>query len=204
MSIRCCVGLGNPGPRYEWTRHNAGFWVADRLATFARARWRSVGKAREAEGEIEGRPVVLLKPQTFMNASGDAVLGCLDRHRLTPGETLLIVDDVALPAGRLRLRPSGSDGGHRGLVSVIETLETREFPRLRVGVGGAAEDEDLADFVLRPLGEVERDFFAGVTARAVEAVRQILREGITKTMNRVNPVVPEENGSQAPLGPTDS
>jgi peptidyl-tRNA hydrolase, PTH1 family len=201
MSIRCCVGLGNPGPRYEWTRHNAGFWVVDRLAAMARARWRTVGKSREAEADIGGRSIVLLKPQTFMNASGEAVLGCLERHSLTPEETLLIVDDVALPAGRLRLRPSGSDGGHRGLASIVETLETRDVPRLRVGVGGAGENEDLADFVLRPLDETEREFFEGVTARAIEAVLQVLRNGVMKAMNRVNPTVPEEDGSQAPAGP---
>jgi peptidyl-tRNA hydrolase, PTH1 family len=201
MSILCLVGLGNPGPRYEWTRHNAGFWVVDRLASRARAGWKTVGKSREAEASIGGRTIVLLKPQTFMNASGDAVLGCLGRHSLTPEETLLVVDDVALPAGKLRLRPSGSDGGHRGLASVVETLGTREFPRLRVGVGGADVDEDLADFVLRPLDASERQFFSDVSERAAEAVLQILRDGITKAMNRVNPAVPEVNGSQAPPGP---
>lgn len=201
MSIRCCVGLGNPGLRYEWTRHNAGFWVVDRLAATARCRWRPIGKAHEALGDLGGSPIVLLKPQTFMNASGEAVLSCMARHGLTPAETLLIVDDVALPEGRLRLRPSGSDGGHRGLISVIEALETSEFPRLRVGVGGAAEDEDLADFVLRPLGETEKRLFGEVTERAVEAVRWILRDGVVRAMNRVNPAATENDGSRAPSGP---
>jgi peptidyl-tRNA hydrolase, PTH1 family len=201
MSILCCVGLGNPGPRYESTRHNAGFWVVDRLAAEAGCRWRPIGKAHEALGQLGASPIVLLKPQTFMNASGEAVIACMARHSLTPAETLLIVDDVALPEGRLRLRPSGGDGGHRGLISVIEALETSDFPRLRVGVGGAAEGEDLADFVLRPLGEGEKGLFRDVTERAVEAVRLILREGIGKAMNRVNAAVPESDGSRAPSGP---
>ncbi len=197
MTIRCVAGLGNPGARYEWTRHNAGFWIADRLAAKASLAWRRRGGAEEAEGAIEGRDVVLLKPRTYMNESGSAVLECLQRHRLLPAEMIVVVDDVTLPPGRLRLRPSGSAGGHRGLTSVEEALGTREYPRLRIGVGGPPAGEDVADYVLRPLEREERILFDEIAARGCDAVCEVLARGLAPAMNRFNAAPGAETDSQA-------
>lgn len=186
MPVRCVAGLGNPGARYEWTRHNAGFWVVDRLARIGRARWTRKSKGEEATSEGAWGTVVLVKPRTFMNASGDAVLDCIGRYGFQPSELLVVVDDVALPAGKLRLRKRGGAGGHRGLMSVEQSTESSDFSRLRVGVGGAEEGADLAEFVLRSLDEAERAFFAQVTVRAAEAVQWVLSEGLDAAMNRFN------------------
>jgi peptidyl-tRNA hydrolase, PTH1 family len=199
MEIRCVAGLGNPGPRYEWTRHNAGFWVVERIARQYGLPWLRLATAFEARGDIEGRRVALLRPHTFMNRSGEAVLECMERCRLLPGELLVVVDDVALPAGRLRLREGGSSGGHRGLISVEEALGTTEYARLRIGVGGAAPGEDLAEFVLRPLGAEEKSLFEGMAERGADVVRTVLTAGLTRAMNEFNPP-PREEGA-APAGP---
>jgi PTH1 family peptidyl-tRNA hydrolase len=192
MPIRCVIGLGNPGIRYRWTRHNAGFWVLDRLAHDAGLEWEKQDSVLEAAGTIDVTKVVLAKPQTYMNRSGEAVRALMQRHALSPEEMLVVVDDVALPAGRLRVRVSGSAGGHRGLLSIEESIESRAYSRLRVGVeGDRAEEDDLAEYVLRPLDEDEKVFFRGIAERGVEAVRVILRDGISKAMNRFNPAGPE-------------
>jgi PTH1 family peptidyl-tRNA hydrolase len=188
MSIRCVAGLGNPGTRYRWSRHNAGFWVLDRLAHEIGTKWERRDSALETSGDIDGEEIVLLKPQTYMNRSGEAVVACLGRHGFRPEELLVVVDDVALPTGRLRVRPGGSAGGHRGLLSIEESIESRDYARLRVGVeGDREEDEDLADYVLRPLTDDDRSVFRGVIERGVEAVRFILGEGLQKAMNKFNP-----------------
>jgi PTH1 family peptidyl-tRNA hydrolase len=199
MEIRCVAGLGNPGARYEWTRHNAGFWVVERIARRCSLSWRRLGDASESGGEIEGKKVVLLRPGMFMNRSGEAVLRCMERNRLLPEEILVVVDDAAIPPGRLRMREGGSSGGHRGLISVEESLGTANYPRLRIGVGGAAPEEDLADFVLRPLEAQERALFEGIAERGADAVRMALAAGLTQAMNRFNPP-PMEEGA-APAGP---
>lgn len=186
MAIRCVAGLGNPGARYEWTRHNAGFWVVDRLAGILKARWVRKAGGDEAKAEGPGGSVVLVKPRTFMNASGDAVLDCIGRHGFQPSELMVVVDDVALPAGKIRIRKRGGAGGHRGLVSVEQSIESSEFSRLRIGVGGAEDGEDLADFVLRPLDDAERKFFEQVAVRAADAVQLAWAEGLDAAMNRFN------------------
>jgi PTH1 family peptidyl-tRNA hydrolase len=197
MRTRVVAGLGNPGPRYEWTRHNAGFWVVDRIARTAGLRWRKLPDAWEAGGEVEGERVVLLKPCTYMNASGEAVLGCLGRHGLLPEELLAVVDDAALPVGRLRLRGSGSAGGHRGLLSVEDRLETRAYPRLRIGVGDAPEGTDLADFVLEPIAPEDWERLAPVVERGALVVMDVLREGVAWAMNRHNTLPAGEAGPAA-------
>ena len=186
MAIRCVIGLGNPGLRYEWTRHNVGFWVVDLVARDGRLDWRRLDDAFEAIGEVCGRRMIFLKPQTYMNRSGSAVLDCLERHDLIADELLVVVDDAALPVSRLRLRRSGGPGGHRGLESIEESIGSRNYPRLRLGVGGAEEGEDLADFLLRPLDTEERSRFAGIAERGAEAVREAVTEGIDAAMNRFN------------------
>lgn len=193
MSIRCVAGLGNPGSRYRWTRHNAGFWVVDRLAHEFGLKWERRDSGSEAKGEIEGEDIVLLKPQTYMNRSGESVSACLARHGLGAAMLLVVVDDVALPAGKLRLRSSGSAGGHRGLLSIEEEIASRDYARMRIGVEGDRDgDEDLADYVLRPLSEEEKTLFKGVIERGAEAVRFVLREGLSKAMNRFNSTPVEE------------
>jgi peptidyl-tRNA hydrolase, PTH1 family len=199
MPIRCVAGLGNPGNRYKWTRHNAGFWVVDRLAHEEALEWERLDSGLETCGVIEEREVLLLKPQAYMNRSGEVVAGLLERHRIAPEELLVIVDDVAIPAGRLRMRASGSAGGHRGLKSIEDALECRDYARVRIGVmGERGEEEDLADYVLRPLDEEEKAFFKGVVTRGIEAVRMILRDGLPKAMNRFNPAASEEGERDRP------
>ena len=196
MPIRCIVGLGNPGLRYEGTRHNAGFWVVDRLARDAGLLWRRLDDAFEAGGRLEDRQVTLLKPQTYVNRSGQAVLRCLERHLLRPEEMLVVVDDVDLPVSRLRLRRSGGAGGHRGLSSIEETIASRDYPRLRIGVGRAEEGEDLADYVLRPLDSDERGCFAAIVDRGTEAVREAVIGGLDAAMNRFNLPPAEASGEE--------
>ena len=198
MPIRCIVGLGNPGARYEGTRHNAGFRVVDRVAGDAELIWRRLEDAVEAVGELEGRLVILLKPQTYMNRSGPAVLRCLERHLLAPEELLVVVDDADLPISRLRLRRSGGSGGHRGLESIEESIDSRGYPRLRIGVGRSEEGEDLADYVLQPLDAEGARRFEAVIERGAEAVREAVGRGISSAMNLFNPppagVSDEERG----------
>lgn len=194
------VGLGNPGPRYRETRHNVGFWVVDRLAERAVG-----GVSREApdrwalETLLEGRPAVLVKPLSFMNRSGGPVRAALETWRLAPERLLVVVDDVALPTGRLRLRARGSHGGHNGLRSIEEALETREYARLRIGVGSGAEAGagDLADFVLSKFPSGDILTVRRAVGRAADAAVAVLRDGLEAAMNRYNR---EEAAEPAPGG----
>jgi PTH1 family peptidyl-tRNA hydrolase len=186
MGIRCIVGLGNPGPKYEWTRHNAGFWVVNRMAQDSSLAWKRIGSASEAEGSMHGADLVLMRPMAFMNRSGGPVLATMERRGLMPSEVLVVVDDVALPEGKIRLRKSGGAGGHRGLESIEESLGTKEYPRLRIGVGGAPEGEDLADYVLRAIPAADRDRFEEIVTRAADAVGAVVELGVPLAMNRVN------------------
>jgi PTH1 family peptidyl-tRNA hydrolase len=183
------VGLGNPGPEYEDTRHNAGFRLADHLA----ARWgvgpfRRADRAREARGTVRGTDVRLVKPWTYMNRSGAVVAPLRDLSGFDPARHLLVlVDEVALPLGRFRLRAAGSPGGHNGLRSVEAALRTREYARLRIGVGPAPEGlADLADFVLDAFGPEERSALAALLDPMADAVDCWLDEGIEAAMNRFN------------------
>jgi peptidyl-tRNA hydrolase, PTH1 family len=179
------VGLGNPGPEYEDTRHNAGFRLADRLV----ARWqlgpfRRGDRAREARGGWQDIPVAILKPQTYMNRSGAAIASLRSLPDFDPSQHLLIlVDDVALPVGRFRLRGAGSAGGHNGLKSVEGVLQRQDYARLRIGVGPAPPDlDDLADFVLDEFTPEERDTITDLLDPMAEAVEVWLREGIEPAM----------------------
>ncbi len=187
------VGLGNPGDEYAAHRHNVGFRVVDALAgahglNFSREKG---AKARVAQGRIDGRPVVLAKPQTFMNLSGQAVVR-LSRSRDVPPERILVVyDDLDLPLGRLRLRPEGGSGGHKGMRSIIDSLGSQAFPRLRVGIDRPPGRMDPADYVLRPFAGDEKAVFAAVLERAVAAIELWLAEGIVAAMDEFNREVPE-------------
>jgi peptidyl-tRNA hydrolase, PTH1 family len=183
------VGLGNPGPEYEDTRHNAGFPLADHLA----ARWRMGqfrrgDRAREVQGTWQDLPVRVVKPQTYMNRSGAVIAPLRSLPEFDPSQHLLIlVDDVALPVGRFRLRGAGSAGGHNGLKSIEGVLQRQDYARLRIGVGPAPPDlDDLADFVLDEFSAEERDEITGLLDPMSEAVEAWLQDGIELAMTRFN------------------
>ncbi len=188
--MKLIVGLGNPGREYRETRHNVGFMVVDELARRAGLTWGG-GPAQIPETLVAKRygaaPVLLAKPLTFMNRSGAAAAG-LSRYYDVPAEELLVVvDEVALPLGRLRLRANGSAGGHNGLKSVIEGLGTTAFPRLRLGVGRGDGRRDLADHVLSKFEAGERADLESLVARAADAAEMFAAEGVVKAMNVYNP-----------------
>jgi PTH1 family peptidyl-tRNA hydrolase len=183
------VGLGNPGQEYEWSRHNLGFMLIDKLAA-------STGfdvKRRECQslvgrGEIEGCSVKLVKPQTFMNLSGEAVACLFARHKLAePGENLIVIsDDLALPFGKIRIRARGSAGGHNGLKSIIGAVGTNEFTRLRIGIQPEHPISDSKRFVLDSFPGAMRPAVEEVLEKSLEAVRSILRDGVLKAMTEYN------------------
>jgi peptidyl-tRNA hydrolase, PTH1 family len=183
------VGLGNPGPEYEDTRHNAGFRLADHLAErWQMGQFRRGDRAREAQGTWQDLPVRVLKPQTYMNRSGAAIAPLRSLPEFDPSQHLLIlVDDVALPVGRFRLRGAGSAGGHNGLKSIEGVLQRQDYARLRIGVGPPPPDlDDLADFVLDEFTTEERESVIALLDPMAEAVEVWLQEGIEKAMNQFN------------------
>jgi PTH1 family peptidyl-tRNA hydrolase len=180
-------GLGNPGPEYKDTRHNLGFWVVDLLCERFRGRWRRPRESYlECRVTISQTPVLLVEPLTYMNLSGEAVGWIASREGFEPAALLVVCDDTALPLGRLRLRGKGSDGGHNGLGSIIETLGTTGFPRLRLGIGPVPEDVDQADFVLTPPSGSEVERAREMVARAADCVELWVREGTDAAMSRFN------------------
>jgi PTH1 family peptidyl-tRNA hydrolase len=182
------VGLGNPGVRYACTRHNVGFMVIDRLAReWGVSVTQPVCQALIGRAQLEDQEVILAKPQTYMNRSGRAVAGLTKTYGIPPSQTLAIVDDLALPLGKRRLRRKGSDGGHNGLKSIIEAMETEEFPRLRLGIRPEKDQiEDPVDFVLGDFTPDEREPVGSMVERAEFAIRTILREGLEKAMTKCN------------------
>ena len=188
--MKLIVGLGNPGREYERTRHNVGWWVLDHLADVWRFEgWKRDGKSVAATSRVDGTLVRLLKPQTFMNLSGEALTSYLRRPFWSAAtDMLVIVDEVALPLGTFRVRANGSAGGHNGLKSVERAVGGREYARLRVGI--QPEDErmrgDLADYVLHQASAREREVIGGLMPRIEEAVGVWVREGALAAMNRFN------------------
>lgn len=186
--MKVVVGLGNPGPRYRGTRHNIGFAVVDELARRAGVAFESapvdalVARVRRPGA---GDPVLLAKPMTFMNRSGEAVGGLLRYFKVDPLDLLVIVDEVQLPLAKLRARPRGSAGGHNGLKSVEAQIGS-EYARLRVGVGRGATRRDLADHVLATFDRDEAATVQSMTARAADAAETFIAEGIDAMMNRYN------------------
>lgn len=183
--MKLVVGLGNPGPKYRDTRHNVGFWVVDELAT----RWQAADGWRERDDALFVKPpgrAVLVKPLTFMNHSGFAVARLQRFFQVEPHDVLVILDEVALPVGRLRARGRGSAGGHNGLKSVLAQLGTTEVPRLRIGVGRGDARRDLADHVLSKFDPDERDMVLAATLRAADAAEMFLADGIERVMNTFN------------------
>jgi len=186
--VRLLVGLGNPGQRYAPTRHNLGFMAVDRVARAAGASFQRRGESLVAEAVFEGEPLLLAKPQTFMNLSGPAVDAL--RHSgegvLACPRILVYLDDLALPLGALRLRERGSAGGHKGLASVLTALGTEEVPRMRLGIAGDGGLGDPVRFVLEPFTSDEREAVDEVLERAVAATRVYLNDGIAKAMSMFN------------------
>ena len=181
------VGLGNPGRKYAGNRHNAGFHVVDRLAAACDLRFdEQRNRASLARGRIEEVGVALIKPQTYMNLSGEAVGAVARFFKVSPGQTLVIFDDLDLPLGTLRLREQGGAGGHRGMASVIAHLGTRDFPRVRIGIGRPAGQMPPEAYVLQDFSADEKGLMEQTYERAVDAVRVTLREGFQMAMNRYN------------------
>ena len=185
--MKLIVGLGNPGYEYYLTPHNLGFMAVDRLAESCGVEIsRREAQALTASTELEGEPVVLAKPQTFMNLSGMAVARLLARYELAVEDLIVLVDDVDLPFGSLRIRRRGSAGSHNGLKSIVGALESDQFGRVRMGVKPERPVEDLVSYVLGPFRKADLEVLADMVDQAGEAVRRILKEGISKAMNRYN------------------
>ena len=189
--MKLIVGLGNPGFRYHLTPHNLGFMALDRLAEGCGVEiGRRENQALTAATEIAGEQVVLAKPQTYMNLSGMSVSRLLVDYGMPPRDLLVLVDDVALPLGMLRIRPRGSAGTHNGLKSIIGSIQADDFGRIRLGAEPEREKEDLGSYVLGPFRKADLKVVSEMLDRASEAVRVILKEGIPVAMNRFNRRVP--------------
>ncbi len=183
------VGLGNPGAEYEWSRHNLGFMLIDKLsADSGLDKFRRECQSVVGRGEIEGRAVKLVKPQTYMNLSGEAVACLVRKHKLAePGENLIVIsDDLALPFGKIRIRARGSAGGHNGLKSIIGSLGTNEFTRLRIGIQPEHPINDSRSFVLDRYPKAARAEVEKILDRSAEALHAILRDGVLKAMTEYN------------------
>jgi PTH1 family peptidyl-tRNA hydrolase len=182
------VGLGNPGAGYARTRHNVGFLLADRLAETARSSWTLEKKfqARIARVDAEGRRVLLGQPQTFMNSSGDAVAAVMSFYRIDLVRLLVVVDDADLPLGEIRLRPSGSSGGHHGLESIERCLGTREYARLRIGIGRVRGEREITDYVLGRFSSTETPVLDKVLKVASRQAETWVEAGVQKAMNQFN------------------
>ena len=182
------VFLGNPGPRYEGTRHNAGFMAADAMAE---AKGLSINRARfkalTAVCDIGGESVLLMKPQTFMNLSGEAAAQAVKFYKIPPDHVIVVSDEISLPIGKLRVRKKGSAGGHNGLKSIIACLGTDQFPRIRMGVGAPPHpDYDMADWVLGVIRNADAEAFSEAARKAADAIECCISEGVQKAMNKYN------------------
>ena len=188
--LKLIVGLGNPGREYRDTRHNVGFMVVDEIARRHGLNW-AMAPSQVPDAFVVKRfgadPVLLAKPLTFMNRSGDAVAALARYYDIAPADMLVVVDEVDLPFGRLRARARGSGGTHNGLRSLVERLGSTEFPRLRLGVGRGDARRDLADHVLSKFERDERDALDEFIARAADAAEMFAVDGIAKVMNVYNP-----------------
>lgn len=182
------AGLGNPGPAYERTRHNAGFLLVDRLARRWNVEWASerVFLARLARAQRGPSRVLLCQPQTYMNATGQAVAAIARYHQIPPERVLVVVDDADLPLGQIRLRPAGGSGGHHGLESVIQHLGTTGFPRLRLGIGRQPGTREITGHVLGPFDSAEWQYMEQVLERAADQVECWLEHGLQRAMNLYN------------------
>ena len=182
------VGLGNPGAKYDNTRHNAGFRALEGYCARSGQKIdRMKFKALAGEGMLGGKRVLFLKPQTFMNLSGEAVRDAASFYKIPPERILVVCDDISLPTGKLRLRRSGSAGGHNGLKSIIAQLHSDQFPRLKMGVGQKPHpDYDLADWVLGKFSPADAKIMNEAAERACDAIECLLSQGMDKAMAKFN------------------
>ena len=196
--MKLIVGLGNPGAEYRETRHNVGFKVIDALVDRWRIgdQWREKFDALHMKATVGDEAVIIAKPITFMNLSGQAVSGLAGFYKIEPAEVFIVTDDVALPLGRLRARREGGAGGHNGLKSIIQSLATQAFPRMRVGVGRGDNRRDLADHVLGRFEADERDTVSAAVLRAADATEVFLSDGIERVMNAFNAATEKEDSAE--------
>ncbi|HZV81565.1 MAG TPA: aminoacyl-tRNA hydrolase [Geobacteraceae bacterium] len=186
MATKLIVGLGNPGPKYLWTRHNAGFIVLDRFAHLAGIPATKKNFAGlYGEGNWQGNRLLLLKPQTFMNLSGRSVAEALRFHKLSPADLIVIHDDLDIPFGQIKLKDGGGHGGHNGLRSLHQELGTGNYPRLRVGIGRPARG-DMADYVLSNFAKDEMTALPQLVDGIVDGLEMFISEGLPKTMSLYN------------------
>jgi PTH1 family peptidyl-tRNA hydrolase len=183
--MKIILGIGNPGQEYERTRHNVGFRVVDRLSNGSR--WNNKFQGLVSETHVCDDLVLLVKPLTYVNLSGQCARIILDYYKLSPEFLLVVVDDVSLPLGKLRLRPKGSSGCHKGMISLISSLSTEEFHRLRIGIG-SNEGQPLSSYVLSKFSQAEEKILETSLSQAVDACMTWLREGIHVAMNRFNTI----------------
>jgi len=186
--MKLIIGLGNPGREYTFTRHNIGFMVMEELAMANSIKWRSNRRFKilKGEGKIERVPSYLAMPQTFMNLSGNSVRPLVNWLKIDLKNILVIIDDVALPFGQIRLRPKGSDAGHKGLRSIIDCLGTNEFARMRIGIMGKDTARDLTKYVLTGFTKKEQKVLPDILKRSSQACECWVKEGIAKAMNQYN------------------
>lgn len=185
--MKLVVGLGNPGPKYEQTRHNVGFMVLDYLAAAPGvSSWKNRFQGETAEALESDHQVLYLKPQTFMNLSGRSVRQAVDFYKVSLDQVLVICDDLTLPLGKIRLRTKGTHGGQNGLRNIQEMLGSTEYPRLRLGIGSPGEYEDAADYVLGRFRSTEKAACEEMISLAAQAALLWVREGIEPAMNRYN------------------
>jgi PTH1 family peptidyl-tRNA hydrolase len=187
QSTYLMVGLGNPGREYRMTRHNMGFMAIDAMGS----QWNFSGpkvqsKAIITSGNFEGNKVILAKPQTFMNLSGQAVSGLMNFYKIPFDHLLVCHDDVDLPFGTIRIRPGGGSAGQKGVGSIIERLGTQEFARMRLGVGRPPGQMDTADYVLQPFSKEDEEFLQNFLHKAAEAAEEFIRQGLNAAMNKFN------------------
>jgi len=186
--MRIIIGLGNPGDAYRGTRHNVGFETIDKLSRDLgiKLKNRFRFRAHVGEGRMGRSPVLLVKPQTYMNLSGRSIQAILAYYKLPPSGIIVVYDDISLPVGDIRVRERGSAGGQKGMVDILGRLGTDEFPRVRIGIGGKPENWDLADYVLSRFAKSEAEAVMQGINKAVDAVDFILKEGTAAAMNEFN------------------
>ncbi len=181
------AGLGNPGEKYARTRHNMGFLTMDLLAEEKKIKIDRIKfKAVTAQAELGGARCLLMKPQTFMNLSGEAIGEAARFYKIPADHVLVIYDDISLPIGKIRIRPSGSAGGHNGIKSIIAHLGTDQFPRIKIGVGAPQEKDGMIDWVIGEPSQAEKKVLLDSFRRAVQAAECIISDGCTRAQNQFN------------------
>lgn len=186
--MKLVVGLGNPGKQYAMTKHNIGFMVVDAIAdSVPHTPWKEEQNAEICSITVDGEKVLLVKPQTFMNASGESVGPLMRYYKISPSDVYCIYDDMDLPVGKLRIRPNGSSGGHNGIKSLISHIGAEEFPRFRVGIGRPLPQWTVIDHVLSPFSNEVQDKVDKGIKDTVKAVLGTLEVGLDKGMNQFNP-----------------